>query len=238
VRHKISSALKTVLTAVVVSAAVSVVVLGAFALFAPSSSTSATSKEVGTRRGVKVTKLDVPSNRLVTIFGAISGNGIQIAQQITALDNGKDKTYILTTSPGGSVLTGAAILSAIEASDSPVVTICSVMCASMAALIHQFGDERYMVNRSMLMFHQAHGGMEGDLERMRRQLEFIMQFVKRIEEQIARRMGISVEEYKKRSDNELYVESEEAVKQRLADKLVVVNVKRPKNLFGGNSSEE
>lgn len=231
--NKTKQLLKTASVAALGVLAVLTVLVGAALLFSPSTPSA---KEVGKKRGVKVTKLDIPQDRLVTIFGPVDGNSLRTASQITALDNGTDKTFILITSPGGSVLTGAAILSAMEASESPIVTICSVMCASMAALIHQFGDERYIVNRSMLMFHQAHGGMEGDLERMQRQLEFIIVFVRRIEEQVAKRMGISHAEYKKRSDNELYVESEEAVKTGLADKLVVVNIKRSKKLFG--SSEE
>lgn len=107
----------------------------------------------------QVKYLNLVEDQTVEIYGEINESSEAIAQKITSLAAKGKPIYLLINSPGGSVMDGALIISAIEASKAPVYTICTQLCASMAALIHQYGHTRYMVDRSILMFHPAAGGL-------------------------------------------------------------------------------
>ena len=94
---------------------------------------------------------------------------------ILTLGSSPEPMYVFIDSPGGSVLSGAQIISAIQAAKGPVNTLCVGICASMAAMIHQFGTNRLVLDRSFLMFHPASGGAEGEVDKMYSRLTTIRQ---------------------------------------------------------------
>jgi ATP-dependent protease ClpP protease subunit len=49
----------------------------------------------------------------------------------------------------------------------------------MAFIIHQYGNKRYMLDRSVLMSHFAASGVEGDIERMTSYLNVVQKYVNR-----------------------------------------------------------
>lgn len=129
--------------------------------------------------------------------------------------------FILIDSPGGSVLDGGQIVSAIQSIKNST-TICMSMCASMAFIIHQYGKTRYMVDRSLLMAHPASGGVQGTLEQMQSRLSFISRYVYKMNDFIAKRAGITAEEFKKRWVSEMWLDASDALSQGFTDGLVSV----------------
>lgn len=170
-----------------------------------------------------VLHIDVPKNRTVFILGEIAENSADIVKQLNKLTQTQEPIYIVLNSPGGSVLDGAMIISALEAAKGPVYTVCQQLCASMAALIFEYGSQRYIVDRSFVMFHPAAGGTQGEVDKMVSRLGSIQQYIGRMEAYVAKRANISYDEYKKLSGNELWLDSENAVNTGFADRIVSAN---------------
>lgn len=176
--------------------------------------------------------LDLTTQNVVRIYGPIESEAAKTAQDILKLGQTTGKpVYVLINSPGGSVLDGALIVSAIEASTVPVYTICEQMCASMAQIIHAYGTKRMMVDRSVLMAHPASGGVQGTLEQMNSRLSMIMRYVYKFDAYIAKRAGLSFEQYQPMTLVEKWVDAEDATALHFNDEIVSVMIDTPDSLF-------
>jgi len=177
------------------------------------------------RSTLKLSQLDL-NDRIVYIYGEINeSNGPNIAQEILSLADSPKPMFILLNSPGGSIFYGNAIVSAIQSAKGPVNTVCVQICASMAAMIHQYGTNRYVINRSILMFHPASGGGsggDGDVDKSVADANFIQRFIAKMEENAANRAKLTFLEYKFYSGTDLWVDSEDALNRHFADKVVFV----------------
>lgn len=168
------------------------------------------------------------ANRTLTLYGEVGANALDLAEDIKNLgQQNKEPIYLLINSPGGSVFDGALVISAIEASPAPVYTVCLQICASMAAIIHQYGHKRMMVDRSILMFHDAAGGLQGYVHHMVSRLNQIHSYIHKMDKYISQRAGIDFERYLQEANRELWVDSEDATNLKLNDS--IVNVVLPKN---------
>lgn len=185
------------------------------------SSVPSINNEVSANKQV-LQKLNIVNDRTVYIYGEINGShGPEIATKILSLGDSKEPMYVFINSPGGSVLVGATIISAIEAAKGPVNTICVQLCASMAAMIHQYGTQRLVMGHSILMFHPASGGgPDGEVDKQFSELNFFKRFIGKMEANAASRAKITYKEYKYLSGTELWLDSEDAVSSNFADKTV------------------
>lgn len=172
--------------------------------------------------------LNLSRNNFVVLYGPIYENGNEVAEAIKRVTThrgplaGNDPLYLLIDSPGGSVITGGAIISAMEASPVPVHTICLQLCASMGAMIHQYGVKRYSVNRSLLMFHDAAGGFQGPFQQVMSRMNTINRFVNKMFANVAKRSGQSYKDFMLKIGPEIWVDGEDAVTQHYSDSLVNV----------------
>ncbi len=168
---------------------------------------------------VKVLRLD--PDRTINVFGPIGNNAHQAAAAIRSMNTmSKSPIYVVLYSPGGSVIDGAALISTMQASDAPVHTICYSFCASMAAMIHQYGIQRYMTDRSILMFHPASFGTQGEVDKVFSQTQTIQRYINKIEIEVANKMKISFDEYKKRASKEYWIDSEDSLKANVVDSII------------------
>jgi ATP-dependent protease ClpP protease subunit len=94
----------------------------------------------------------------------------------------------------------------------------------MAAIIHGYGTKRFMVERSILMHHPASGGVRGTLEEMQSRLGTIQRYVDKMSANIAKRSGLSLQEFKSKVVSEMWLDAEDAVASKFAEGLVTVNV--------------
>lgn len=163
-----------------------------------------------------------PRSSVVYITGEINENAYSVVQQIQKKGLTEKAIYLVIDSPGGSVIDGARIISAMESSKAPVNTICMSMCASMAAIIHQYGVKRLMVDRSFLMFHNAAAGLNGALPQMRTRLNFLERYVTKMDARIARRAGLSPEQFMSMFQSEMWLDAEDSTNSRFADGIVNV----------------
>ena len=174
----------------------------------------------------KLVHLVPPASRTIFINGEIGmgqGNGDELVQQVYKMGTSHEPMYIVLNSPGGSVITGAAIITALEAAKGPVYTICNQLCASMAAMIFEYGSVRYMTDRSFVMFHPASGQAQGEIDQMMSRLGSIQRYIARMETYIAAWASITYEDYKSLSSKELWLDSEDAKARHFADELASVD---------------
>lgn len=133
--------------------------------------------------------------------------------------------------PGGSVLHGAMIISAMQAAKGKVNTLCVMLCASMAAMIHSYGDERLMLDRAILMYHPASGGLEGEVDKMASRLGTIQRIVEKMNRNVANRSKLDYTEFKNRTNVEIWIDAEDALREGFTDKIVAVTGEDGASLF-------
>jgi ATP-dependent protease ClpP protease subunit len=201
-------------------------VSGAKSVQSTSPDPQASSTPPGKSKTVAVVKTD--PNRTVYLVGEVSSNALQIAETITRLgQESKDPIYLVETSPGGSVLLGGQIIAAMESSPAPVYTVCHVICASMAAMIFEYGTKRYVGDRSFLMFHPAAGSAEGELDKMVSRLLSMQRYIGKMEAFTGNRANLTFEQYKAKAAVEGWIDGEDAVYNQFADQIATVVL--PKN---------
>lgn len=168
-----------------------------------------------------VDKLVLPATRTLFLLGQVDGNALETARSITEMSNDSlEPIYLILSGPGGSVLTGNILIAAIQASRAPVYTICDVLCASMDSMIHQYGKKRFMTDHTIIMFHPAAAGTQGDVDRMYSMVAFLKRYTNKIELDVAKRQGISFEQYKAKTAVELWIDSEDAFQEHINDGIV------------------
>ena len=172
---------------------------------------------------ISIKQLDLNPANTITLFGVVDQGAALIAREIITKAKTNKELFLVIDSPGGSVMDGAMILSAMEGVGVPVNTVCIGLCASMASIIHQKGAKRLMVNRSIIMFHPASGGVQGSLEQMRSRLNMVDNFVDKMDNDIAKRNKMTLAEFKALTVSELWVDAEDSIQRGFADGLVLIN---------------
>jgi ATP-dependent Clp protease protease subunit len=164
-----------------------------------------------------INHVTLSKDNTVLIMGEIGSDSAELAQEITSKSKANKTLYVLIDSPGGSVLDGAMIVSAIQAAPGSVVTICSGLCASMASIIFESGTKRLMVDRSLLMFHAAAGGFQGTFPQIQNRFAIFNSYVTKFDYEIAQRAGVTLEQFMSKLNPEFWLDSEDAVNQKYAD---------------------
>lgn len=178
---------------------------------------------------LKVTNLDLKRGTVVLLATQVSTKSandvIESIREANSKSPGKP-IFLLLDSPGGSVIDGARIISAMQASKSPVYTVCLQICASMAAMILEYGKERYAVDRSIIMFHPASvtGLVAGELDKVVSRFSFLQRYVDKMDHYTAQRAGLTYDAFKAKTSRELWIDAEDALSSNLIDKVVRVDV--------------
>lgn len=183
----------------------------------------------------RVLSVQVPDEQVIVLLGEIGENAANVVTEIVTKSANKKPIWLLINSPGGSVLDGALIISAMEAAGVPVNTVCLQLCASMAAIIHQHGTKRYMLDRSLLMFHDAAGGFQGDMRHVQAQFDAVNLYVTKFNYYIAKRAGKDPLRWIQQVNHNLWIDGEDSVTQHFADSLVFVKVYNTRGIVDMNS---
>lgn len=102
---------------------------------------------------------------------------------------------VIDNSPGGSVAAGYQIMKAMESSKAPVYVVVKSYAASMAAMITTFAERSFCYGNTVLLQHQPSSGMKGNLTQMREGLDSVTRWTRNINDQLAKKMGMTYEEY-------------------------------------------
>ena len=142
------------------------------------------------------------SDRRISLNGPIvSGTADYVCDRIDWFNN-QDRTkpifIVIDNSPGGSVMQGYRIVKAIETSDAPVHVIVKSFAASMAATIATLAPHSYAYPNAIILHHQMSTGISGNMTDIEQEVKMAQEWERRLAEPIARKMGISMAEFKDR----------------------------------------
>jgi ATP-dependent Clp protease protease subunit len=142
------------------------------------------------------------SDRRISLNGPIvSGTADYICDRLDWFNN-QDRTkpifIVIDNSPGGSVMQGYRIVKAIETSDAPVHVIVKSFAASMAATIATLAPHSYAYPNAIILHHQMSTGISGNMTDIEQEVKSAQEWERRLAEPIARKMGISMAEFKER----------------------------------------
>lgn len=163
-----------------------------------------------------------------TIYYRVEVNAYTVQQTINALallrQMNSDPILIVIDSPGGSIVDGLKLINAVRYSSVQVNTLCEGMCASMGAFLHQAGKKRYMSDRSMLMFHNASGGLRGSFDQMRSQLKTFDLMVERMLYESNKPTGLTYKQWRDLVARDYWIEAQDAKKLNLTNDIVQLEI--------------
>lgn len=172
---------------------------------------------------IKRIKVKDPS-RMLTLYGEVNSSVLEISNKIIELNRvSSEPIYLLINSPGGSVFDGNLLLSAIQASKAPVHTVCVGICASMAAITLEYGKTRLALDRTIVMFHDAAGALQGKVEGMNSMLQFIRRDLERTDRYIVSRSKLSYDQFQLYVNQDLWLSAEDALEFGLIDAIVTLD---------------
>lgn len=102
--------------------------------------------------------------RTLILEGEVGRNAVQLADQMLDMANASnDDIYMIINSPGGSVLSGMQLLTAMQIAEARGIHIrCMVtqLAASMAFITYAQCTDRYAFANSLLLWHPMRSGTE------------------------------------------------------------------------------
>jgi len=136
-------------------------------------------------------------------------------------DPGKDISIYLN-SPGGSVTAGLGIYDTMQFISSDVVTICTGMAASMAAVLLVAGQEgkRSALPHSRVMIHQPLGGVQGQASDIEIEAKEIMKFKKELYTIISEHSHTPYDKVWNDSDRNYWMTAQEAKEYGMIDQVL------------------
>lgn len=170
----------------------------------------------------------------IKLYGNIADWTLNSAEvfcdRLMSASEGADRVSLHVHSYGGSVIEGSVICNAIKNNPVPVDIYVDGIAASMAAIVLQSADRRYMAENAFLMIHAPAGGdvgrgTAGDLEKAAKTLKEIEDiFIKTL----VSRTGKSEEYVQKWMEGDNWFSAKEALNEGLIDEIVnpvIPNVK-------------
>lgn len=159
--------------------------------------------------------------RSIFLTGEISDKlSTEIIQQIMYLASlNKEPIRLYINSPGGSVSDGLAIYDVMKACGCTVITICTGLAASMAAVLLAAGTpgHRYCSTNAEVMIHQVMGQTQGQAT----DIELCAAHIRRVKEKINRLLskmtGKSITQICLDTDRDNYMDAGQALKYGIVD---------------------
>lgn len=163
-------------------------------------------------------------SRIIFITGEINDQvASAVIGELLYLDSiSNDDIFIYINSPGGSVTAGFAIYDTMNYVKSDTTTICVGICASMAAFLISSGTKgkRFALKNSELMIHQPLGGVNGQATEIKIVCEEILKIKKKINTILSENTGQSIEIIENDTERDNYMDTSEALKYGLIDKVI------------------
>jgi ATP-dependent Clp protease protease subunit len=163
--------------------------------------------------------------RIVFIDGEVNDQMASVAiaslLHLEAEDAERD-IYMYINSPGGSVISGNAIINTMDFIKPDVCTIVTGMAASMGSMLLTSGakGKRFALPDSTVMIHQISSGQRGVYSDLEISLNETKRLRKGLYQRLADTTGHTFEEIEKACDRDNYMSATDALAYGLVDKVV------------------
>ncbi len=162
--------------------------------------------------------------RIIFLSGEINDNNANlIVSELLYLNAVSDEDiYLYINSPGGSVTSGLAIYDTINYIKADVSTIAIGMAASMGAFLLAAGakGKRYALKNSEIMIHEVLGGTKGQASIIELEAERIIKLRDKMNKMLAHLTNQSVKKISKDTKKDYFMDSNEALKYGIIDKII------------------
>lgn len=143
----------------------------------------------------------VMSDRIINLNGAITYYTSEYITDRIHYYNNQNPDHpiflVIDYSPGGSVMSGYRILQAMSSSQAPVYVVVKSFAASMAATITTMSKHSFVYPNAIIMHHQIWSRSSGNLRQHEENLADLKEWWRRLAEPMAKRLGITTEEWRK-----------------------------------------
>ena len=167
--------------------------------------------------------IELNKQNLITLRGEIDE---QLTSEIIGKINkfSNNQVYLYITSQGGSVIEGLQIIDQLQTLAHRNIKLACIadFAASMAFVIFQSCPVRYVTTSSILMQHQMSLRLKGNLENINTYLEFISNIDSDLDELQANKLAMPIEEFKKKINNDWWLNYKSIIKSNAADSLAIV----------------
>ena len=163
------------------------------------------------------------TDRIIFLGAEIDSEVANIVQTQLLYLEAQDNTSNITmyiNSPGGIVQDGLAIYDTMQLIKPPVITVCTGMAASMAAIILAAGSTRYCLPHSKVMIHQPSGFTSGKTTDILIDAEEIKKDRETLASILAHHTNKSMEEILKDFEKDKWFTPEEALSYNLIDSIL------------------
>ena len=140
------------------------------------------------------------------------------------------KMYI--NSPGGSVTAGLAMYDTMQLISAPVATFAVGASSSFATILLAAGapGRRYALPNATVHLHQPHnfgGGIQGQATDISIHAQYFQRQRERIEQILSRHTGKPLDEIRRDTERDLFLDAEEARDYGLVDEVVTADTEAP-----------
>ena len=155
------------------------------------------------------------------LYDEIGGFGVSAANFVSDLKTvpADHRLVLRIHSPGGSVLDGNAIFTALKSHPGGVTTHIDGLAASMASVIALAGAPVQMASNGIMMIHNVSGMMAGDSEDMRKMADTMDKIQQTIENAYVAKTGLPVEQIREMMDAETWMCADEACDLGFVDEI-------------------
>ncbi len=141
------------------------------------------------------------SDRRIAFNGAVTEQLADYVCTRIAFYNNQSSEFpifiVVDNSPGGSVAAGYLIQKAMAASKAPVHVVVKGFAASMTAVICTLAERSYCYPNTIILHHQASNIVRGNMTVLKEQIDFTNQWFDRLATPVAKKMGISLQDFVK-----------------------------------------
>ncbi len=139
--------------------------------------------------------------------------------------------FLYINSPGGGITAGLAIYDTMQYIKCDVSTICIGTAASMGAILLAAGTKgkRYSLPHSRIMIHQPLGGVSGQATEIEIHAKEILRLRKLVNEIMAKHTGKRLKTIEKDTERDYFMDSQEALKYGIIDKVIYSREEELKN---------
>lgn len=172
---------------------------------------------------------DFRKNRRIIINDQISEALIEDVTLMIAKWNEEDKDIIpqkrkkiviFINSPGGDVVSGLNLLDAIDASETPVITVGLSECASMASYLLAAGHKRYCYSNTVVLIHDGEQGYQTSAGKGKDIQAFFDKLTIKCRRYLVDHSEMTEEYLESVADREVYIFGDEAKEKGIVDGII------------------
>ncbi|MDO4547516.1 MAG: ATP-dependent Clp endopeptidase proteolytic subunit ClpP [Clostridia bacterium] len=164
-------------------------------------------------------------DRIIFLGGEVdddSANLIVAQMLFLEMEDPDADIMLYINSPGGVITSGMAIYDTMKYLKCEVSTVCIGMAASMGAFLLAAGakGKRKALPNAEIMIHQPSGGAKGQATDILIQAEQILKIKKKMNIELAKNTGMSIEQIEKDVERDHFLTAEEAMKYGIIDEII------------------